>query len=142
MKYVVEMMIDAPRDAVIKHYLDPESMKVWETGLSKIESIQGSLFEQGSVGYLHFNFGEHQMKMKVTNETINLPDHIIQIYEVPGAWNRCDNHFIELKQQTRWIMDVEFRFDDDPHFPIERFMDKTRAGMTIFKAYIEDKMHA
>ncbi|RJX24124.1 MAG: SRPBCC family protein [Acholeplasma sp.] len=141
MKYQVDLFVSAPREKVFSAYLDHDAMKEWETGLTKIESIQGSLFDEGSIGYLHFIFGEHQMKMKVTNEKIECPDHIIQIYEVPGAWNRCDNHFIDLKDKTHWIMDVEFRFDEDPNLPIERFMDKTKAGMAIFKAYIEGKTH-
>lgn len=141
MKYQVDVVIHAPRDRVIQAYLDKEAMKEWETGLTKIESVEGLLFEQGSIGYLHFAFGEHHMKMKVANEKILLPDQIIQIYEVPGAWNRCDNHFTQQNQDTHWTMDVEFIFDEDPKLPIQRFMDQTLAGMKMFKTYIEGKTH-
>ncbi len=136
MKYQVEVLIERKRDDVVAAYLDIDMMKKWEKGLTDIESVKGSLFEEGSEGYLHFSFGDQTMKMKVTNEKITIPEQIIQIYEVPGAWNRCDNHFIDQNGHTLWIMDVEFRFAEDPNLPIERFIEQTKAGMVLFKDFM------
>jgi hypothetical protein len=56
---------------------------------------------------------------------------------VPGAWNRCDNHFIEKGGQTLWKMDVIFKFEQDMNVALERFIEKTKASMMVFKSFVE-----
>lgn len=137
MKYTCEITIHKNRDWVTKNYIDKDQMPLWEKGLTKIEEVKGQLFDTDSEGYLIFMFGKQEMKMKVSVEKNALPDQIIQIYEVPGAWNRCDNYFYEIGEHTKWVMDVTFLFDEKTNIPEERFFEKTKAGMQIFKDFIE-----
>jgi hypothetical protein len=137
MKYQIEMLIKRDIQQVSSLYIDKTGMLVWEKGLKAIESTRGTLFEQGSQGDLIFVFGDQKMRMHVTVESSHLPDEITMIYEMKGAWNRCVNSFLHHHHGTRWIMDVEFRFEVEPNIPLERFMEQTQAGMTLFKDYVE-----
>ncbi len=137
MIYQVEMIIKAPRDFVASLYVDPSSMKDWESGLESIESHQGQLFDEGSHGDLVFKFGNQEMRMHVSVESSHLPHEVTMIYQVPGAWNRCVNHFMDHHEETRWIMDVEFKFEHDIEVPLERFIEKTTQGMMLYKNYCE-----
>ncbi|MDY0074441.1 MAG: SRPBCC family protein [Acholeplasmataceae bacterium] len=137
MKYVVEIEINKPQAEVAWGYVNLEKMYAWEKGLKRIEHQKGKLFDTGSIGHLVFEFNGVEMPMKVTVEKEKLPDHIIQIFEVPGAWNRCDSHFIAQGSMTKWVMDVEFRLDKPTDIPQERFVEKTTQSMHVYKDYIE-----
>jgi len=137
MNYTVDILIDAPREKVASLYVDLNRMSEWETGLKSIEHTDKHLFETGSKGIFHFEFNEIKMPMKVSVEKNELPHQIIQIFEVPGAWNRCDNHFIEKGGQTLWKMDVVFKFEQDMNVALERFIEKTKASMMVFKSFVE-----
>ena len=137
--YRIELMIEASREDVVRHYLDHVSMKLWIPGLSHIESTQGKLFETGSQGLFHFSSFEQAMVMKVTVTQSELPDQITLIYEVPGAWNSCENIFNEANDKTRWTMDVIFKFDTDPPATKERFIDQTYQSMKQFKTFMENR---
>ena len=136
MQYQVEMVLPFKRTFVIEKFLNLDEMTRWEKGLSHIEVIEGTLFESDSKGVLVFSFGDHEMRMHMTVKHVNLPDSIDLIYEVPGVWNLCVNHFIEDNQNTRWIMDVTFTFEEHMDVPKERFIDKTTEGMMQFKTYL------
>lgn len=137
MKYTCEIIIHDKKEQVAACYVQHEHILKWEKGLTDIIDYQGHLFETGSQGAFLFDFGNYQMEMKITVEENQLPDRIIQIFEVPGAWNRCDNRFIAMGDQTKWIMDVIFEFDEKQDLPVEPFIQKTTEAMQIFKDYVE-----
>ena len=137
MNYTVDILIDSPREKVASLYVDLKLMHQWEIGLKSIEHTEKHLFETGSKGIFHFEFNEIKMPMKVSVEKNELPHEIIQIFEVPGAWNRCDNHFIDKGEQTLWKMDVIFKFEQELNIPLERFIEKTKASMNVFKTFVE-----
>ncbi len=139
MNYQIELLIARDIDEVSALYIDKKAMLNWEQGLKSIESVTGTLFESGSRGDLIFMHGNHEMRMYVTVESSHLPDEITMIYEVKGAWNRCANFFKKHALGTLWIMDVEFRFEEEPKIPLERFMEQTKLGMTYFKDYVESR---
>ena len=141
MKYQVEVIINEDRDKVSRLYVDMNQMPLWEKGLVEIIHEEGTLFKTNSKGLMVFSFDGQKMPMKVSVEKENLPDQIIQIFEVPGAWNRCDSHFIDFNHQTKWVMDVEFKFDEPHDIPLERFIEKTKTSMHIFKDFVEGKLN-
>ena len=139
MKYTIEMMVQKNREACIDGYLNPKHMMTWQTHLKNLENVQGSWLEPQSVYMMHFDFGAHQMHMKLTTQENQLPDSIHLIYEVTGAWNLCINHFKDLGNQTLWTMEVEFKFEVDPQLDINIFKQKTTESMDIFKQYMEQQ---
>jgi hypothetical protein len=137
LKYQIELLIERDIEDVSPLFIDKKAMLVWEKGLKSIESHTGELFESGSKGDLIFWIHDQEMHMHVTVESCHLPDEITLVYEVKGTWNRCVNTFIKHPLGTSWIMDVEFKFEEDPKIPKERFMEQTKMGMTYFKDYVE-----
>lgn len=132
MKYQCEIVIDANIELVSKSYFDHDILQKWDTGLIRVKPG-----DSPNQYYLHYRWGEEEMRMKETFEEINLPNRVVVTYEVPGAWNRCVNQFFEENGKTRFVMDVEFIFDKDPNIPIEVFKEKTLTGMKLYKNYIE-----
>lgn len=137
MEYQVSVSIKKDLETVSDTFIDKQQMPLWEKGLLHVESIKGELFLTGSEGYLVFEAGEHHQKMKVTTKLNELPYKIDLIYEVPGAWNLCQNTFTEKDDETIWTMDVEFKFDQPNDYPKDLFINQTLAGMMLFKAYLE-----
>src|SRR3989339_433577 len=87
-KYGISIQIKEKKDRVAELYVDKELMHLWEQGLERVDSYQGTLFETGSKGALVFMFNQKEMPMKVSVENNSLPQSLSVIYEVPGAWNR------------------------------------------------------
>jgi hypothetical protein len=139
LEYQVDIMIEKDKKLVVELFTDLNQMPQWEKGLKEVITVSGKLFDEGSVGYLVFESGTHHQKMKVTVDKNKLPHQIDLIYEVPGAWNLCQNQFIEKNGQTIWIMDVVFKFEQENDFPKEAFINQTREGMLIFKDFVEKR---
>lgn len=135
MKYQIEMDIYQEIDKVYENYLNQEDMLKWISGLKE---VIGSSFEKGSESILVFSSFDHDMEMKLTVKD-KYPYTLDLIYEVKGAWNRCVSTFKKGEGKTHWVMDVTFLFENEIDLPIERFMDKTKEGMSLYKQYIENK---
>ena len=139
MEYQVESIIDAPAHTAFKAYTDPQEMKKWIMNLSDIVSYEGELFMKHSYGKLIFSGdGIHEMDVYVSEYT---KDQLIEfIYSVPGVVNKVKCHFESQQQQTRFLMDVVFIFDDPHDLPLEQFVESTRRSMKAFKDFIENEV--
>ena len=137
MKYQIELDIDQDISLVYENYLNGNDMLKWIQGLKDVKELKGSSFEKGSESLLVFSTHDQIMEMKLTVQ--DKKPHILDvIYEVPGAWNRCVSTFKKVDGKTHWVMDVTFVFEQEISLPIERFMDKTKEGMKLYKTYIEN----
>jgi len=137
MKYEISILINEKKDRVAELYVDKELMHLWEQGLNRVDSYQGTLYETGSRGALVFMFNQKEMSMKVSVENNNLPESLTVIYEVPGAWNRFVVSFEETQGITLCNIESEFRFDEPNNVPVEAFIEKTTEGMNHFKRFVE-----
>ncbi len=137
--YSVTLTIEKPTSLVSALFVDKTLMPVWEDGLTKIEDVIGTLFDEGSIGKLIFSFDHSAMTMGVHVHENNLPHRIVIEYTVPGAINHCVNTFIEFDCVTHWTMDVTFTFVDEVTLPRERFIQKTTKAMELFKAFVESR---
>jgi hypothetical protein len=138
MKYTCQIIINKPIDEVVKTYIDYDEMPLWQPGLKGIRH-QGKKHQKSSISYLTYEFDNQEMVMKETIEDYKYPNLLIAIYQVPGVWNRCVNHFLETKEGTHWTMESEFVFEDKANHSISTFKNKTLTGMEMFKTYIENK---
>jgi len=138
MNYEVEMTINLDLEKVFELYTTEKHFKKWELGLNRIESNQKNIFKEGAHSVLVFKQNEQEFKMNMKIHKITAPDLLVVSYEVPGAYNLCKNYFYKENQHTKWIMNVEFEFDQDVDVPLESFISKTKAGMEIFKIYAEN----
>lgn len=137
MEYQVSVNIAKPIDFVTSEFVNKTTMPLWEKGLTRIEELNGTLFDTGSEGFLVFSFQDQEMKMKVLVLENQLPNEITIVYEVPGAYNKCRNLFQNQEMTTLWTMEVLFEFDQPNDYPLEAFINKTRAGMVLFQEYVE-----
>jgi hypothetical protein len=139
MEYSVQLEIKKPQILVSNLFVDRKTMPLWETGLTRIEDENHSLFNTSSQGYLVFDFNGKESKMKVSVLENKLPNTITIVYELPGAYNQCINTFKPMGNQTLWTMDVIFKFDLEIDVPLEAFIEKTTKGMELFKAFVENQ---
>ena len=138
MKYSLEIIINKDREQVIQSYIDYSLMPLWQKGLIRIEH-NGPIHQKGSISHLVFEFDHQEMLMKETIETYDFPNLYIAIYEVPGAWNRCVNHYYEVENGTKWVMESEFIFEEENDIPLSAFEIKTYKAMELFKEFIENR---
>jgi len=111
MHYSQEVVIDAPRDKVVRLFTDPTHFTEWQPGLECYELIVGEQAQTGARAELTTRAGNRVTGMSETVERNALPDELDVIYETHGVWNRNINQFIvESPTTTRWISDNEFRF--------------------------------
>ena len=61
------------------------------------------------VSKLKYNMNGRETELTETIESRNLPDEFIAIYETKGVWNRHENYFHEMGDQTRYVTDTEFK---------------------------------
>ena len=133
MKYICEIIIDAPIKHVTSIFANHDHLKAWQPGLVNVEKVKGD-----KVNYrLIFKMGKQEMVMKETIEKLSLPNTYIAIYQMPGVWNRCVNQFEASGDQTLWTMESEFQFEKENHLPQDHFEQKTLSGMKLFKTYVE-----
>lgn len=136
MKYTLTLNLPVSASVAYHHYLDRDSMLLWEPGLSSLEDKHGILFEEGSDGYLVFGKLQNLMKMQVSVERL-VPSHeCVFIYQVSGAWNRCVNTFTDTDEGSQWRMEVEFRFENEPPVPQVQFEEATLSAMKVFRDYL------
>ncbi len=137
MIYQIEMEIKRKIEDVARLYTDLDQMSQWEENLDHIEQKKRLLFENGSEAIFYFRQGESLMPMKVYVESNQIPHEITMIYQVKGVWNRCVNTFVDQKDETHWIMQVEFRFENREEPDQAIFENGTRQGMLKFKTFAE-----
>ena len=137
MKYTIEIMIDLPREEVIKKLDNADNMKHWQKGFVSYEHLSGTPGKEGAKMALNYKMGKREIAMTETITKTNFPDEFHATYEAKGVFNVQKNHFTEVDNNTtRWVSESEFKFSG--------FMMKTMAFLMpgAFKKqsckYLED----
>jgi hypothetical protein len=133
MKYQCSTVINDQIENVASLLIDHEQMPKWEQGLVRVD-----LIDDHSSNLIFMHNGQ-EVVMKETIESIQFPNTIVIIYEFNGAWNRCINHFSQLDKGVLWVMDCEFRFEEEIDIPMENFIKKTELSMETFKTFVETR---
>ena len=137
LKYMCELIINKNREKVVKEFINHEHMHLWQKSLKEVRLVSGEIKQPGSLVHLIYQIGQTEMIMREKFIINDSPYLFVIDYEVDGVWNRCVNFFIENEDQTLWIMESEFKFDDDTELPKSSFEEKTLLSMNAFKEYIE-----
>lgn len=144
MKYSVSVVIDKPRDQVVKAFDSVDNMYKWMEGLEKFEAISGTPGEVGAKSKLTFKMGKGNRKMEMI-ETItdkHLPDSFGGTYEMKGVLNIIENEFeIIDSNKTKYTTHQEFQmkgFMKIMAFLMPgMFKKQTLKHMTSFKNFVE-----
>ena len=141
MRYSQEVVINSPRDKVVKLFTDPTQFNGWQPDLECYELVSGEQAQTGAVAELTTRAGSRVTGMTETVELNDLPDSLVVIYETHGVWNRNANTFIaETPETTRWISDNEFKFTGARKalgLLEGSFKKESQAVMDRFKAFAE-----
>lgn len=109
MKYTTEVIIELPRNEVIKKLDNIENIKHWQRGLIGVEHISGTPGEFGAKMNLKFKFGRREMTLEETITKRNFPDEFHATYNTKGMHNIQQNYFTETPEGfTKWKSESEF----------------------------------
>lgn len=109
MKYNIEVIIDIPRDEVVKKMDNIENMKHWQQGLISAEHISGTPGKVGAKMQLNYKFGKREMQLIETITKNNFPNEFHAIYTMKGMHNNQENFFEETPDgKTKWTSICEF----------------------------------
>ena len=141
MKYTCELTLNLPRDEVIALFNDPDNLSKWQPGLQSFEHVSGEAGQPGAKSRMLYNEGRREIEMIETIIARDLPESFSATYEAKGVWNEISNQFLVEGDQTRWVMDSEFRFSGFmrlmPIFMRGAFRKQTMKTMERFKEFAE-----
>lgn len=110
MKYINEVIINAPRATVVDLFDSEENIAKWQPGFISMECIEGKHGEVGSKFKMNYQMGKRRIEMIETILVKNLPDTFAGTYEAKNVWNMVSNHFEELPgDRTRYWTENEFK---------------------------------
>ena len=111
MKFKLELPINKPRAEVWKAFDNVENMKKWQPTLITFEPVSGTPGQPGAVSKLTYEEGGREFALIETITHREEPNRFDGLYENNFADNVIKNTFIEHdKDQTRWVMETEFKF--------------------------------
>ena len=109
MKYNIELIINLPRDKVIRKMDNVDNMKHWQRGLTSAEHISGTPGEVGAKMQLNYKFGKREMQLIETISKRDFPREFHANYDAKGMHNVQENFFEETTDdKTKWISKCEF----------------------------------
>ena len=110
MKYTLEIVIDKPRDEVVKLFDNSDNMKYWQKGLISFEHLSGEPGKQGAESLLKYEMGKRKVEMIETITFNGFPDEFHSNYQADGVVNFQKNYFKDENGKTRWVSESEFKF--------------------------------
>lgn len=112
MKYTTEIIIDLPREEVIKSLDSAENMKHWQKGLVSYELLSANPKAVGAKMKLEYKMGKRNVVMTETITKSEFPNEFHATYDAKGVHNIQRNYFHEVDSSTtKWVSENEFQFD-------------------------------
>jgi len=146
MKYAIDIIIEKPRDEVIKKMDNVDNMKHWQKGLVAAEHISGTPGEIGAKMRLTYIIGKRKFILIETITKRNFPDEFHGTYSTETMHNIQENYFEDtLEGHTKWISVSEFKPINFPMramlFLMPRaFKKQSKTYMIDFKNFVENKV--
>jgi hypothetical protein len=110
MKYSVEVIIEKPRNEVVKKMDNIDNMKHWQKGLVSSEHISGTPSEVGAKMQLNYKMGKREMSLIETITKNNFPEEFFATYSTKGRQHIQENYFEETPEGfTKWLSKCEFQ---------------------------------
>jgi carbon monoxide dehydrogenase subunit G len=111
MKYTSEIIIDLPREEVIKVLDNPDNMKHWQRGLVGYKQLEGTPGKEGAKMELEYQMGKRNVVMEETIIKNQFPEEFHAHYDAKGVHNEQRNYFYEMEgNKTKWVSDSVFKF--------------------------------
>ncbi|HMS98250.1 MAG TPA: SRPBCC family protein [Saprospiraceae bacterium] len=100
MKYTLSNTINRPMAEVMQKFKDPEGVKHWMEGLTRIEHLSGTPGEVGAKSDFYFLHKNKEMKITETILEQDLPRQIKFGYQSGMGYNEVELRFEELDAHT------------------------------------------
>lgn len=111
MKYTSEIIIDLPREDVIKALDNADNMKHWQRGLVGYKMLDGIPGKEGAKMELEYQMGKRNVVMVETIIKNQFPEEFHAFYDAKGVHNEQRNYFHELEgNKTKWVSESAFQF--------------------------------
>ena len=143
MNYKCEVTIDLPREAVIGLFKNLDYRDQWQSGLIRMERIEGKPFEVNAKHELYMQMGNREMIITETILEQHLPDYISAMYVSGGMENISTDEFISNRNHTTtYVSEQEFYSNKLIHrfmllFMPKLFKKQTQKTLDAFKAFCE-----
>lgn len=109
MKYTTEIVIDLPREEVIRKLDNAENMKHWQRGLKNYKILEGTPGTIGAKMELEYLMGKRQVVLTETITKNDFPNEFHATYSAKSVHNIQRNFFHEIEpSKTRWVSESEF----------------------------------
>ena len=144
MKYRVEIDIDKPIDEVMDAFANRTNDKLWMQGFVEKIPITGDEGELGAKCKLVFQIGKRRMEMIEEITAKRLPDKYITTYTTPSVFNKVENSFKKIDDNTTLYRTVqEFQFKTlmmraMSFFMPGAFKKQTQRHQQAFKSFVEN----
>ena len=111
MKYSSEIIIDLPREEVIRKLDNAENMKHWQKGLVSFKQLEGAPGADNAKMELAYKMGKRDVILVETIIKNNFPEEFHANYDTKGVHNVQRNYFHEIEpNKTKWVSESEFQF--------------------------------
>lgn len=144
MKYIIETIIECPRNEVIKKMDNIDNMKHWQRGLVATEHISGTPGEIGAKMKLSYKVGKRDIELIETITKSEFPEEFHATYDAKGMHNVQENYFEDTQDgKTKWIVKNEFiptgfMMRIMTLLMPRAFKKQSRVFMDDFKNYVEN----
>ena len=103
MKFYSSIIINAPREKVVKYFNDPSNLSKYQDTFLRKELINGEFQKEGSQSMMYYQQGKGEMELKETIVESNLPDSFKGLYEHKHMDNTLEVTFTDLgNNQTKY----------------------------------------
>jgi len=146
MKYAIDIIIEKPRDEVIKKMDNADNMKHWQKGLVAAEHISGTPGEIGAKMRLTYIIGKRKFELIETITKRDFPDEFHGTYSTEAMHNIQENYFEDtINGHTKWISVSEFKPTNFTMramiFLMPRaFKKQSKTYMKDFKNFVENEV--
>ncbi len=109
MKFNCSVVINRPREIVVRLFSDPENLRSYQEGFISKELISGDEGEKGAVSKMLYRQGKGQMELTETIVRNELPEVFEGWYHHKYMDNTMISRFTELNaNQTRYDAEIEY----------------------------------
>ena len=142
MKYTLSNTINRPMVEVMQKFKDPEGVKHWMEGLTRIEHLSGTPGEVGAKSDFYFLHKNKEMKITETILEQDLPRQIKFSYQSGMGYNEVELRFEELdahtvKQTSNSYFEMRGLMKVFGFLMQGLFKKQSMKYMNAFKAYVE-----
>jgi hypothetical protein len=103
------MIIEKPRDLVVKLFMDPKYLHEYQDGFKEKIVKEGTAGEEGCISTMYYEYGHGQMILEETITKNMLPDRIEAFYHHEHMDNTMICTFEEVgENKTRYSYEYEY----------------------------------